>query len=129
MGIIAIFFEMSYGNPYNGEAMELSEFQEEEFSFLEHLKGTDEYQRMKALSKEIEQDEKLTSLAKERDALFLSANAEKEERKKHALLLEFKAKDDMLREDSKMKEYLSLYQKIRHLLVSLSDRLTKEIRL
>lgn len=109
--------------------MELGEFQEEEFSFLEHLKGTDEYQRMKALSKEIEQDEKLTSLAKERDALFLSANNEEEESKKHALLLEFKAKDDMLREDPKMKEYLALYQKIRHLLVSLSDRLTKEIQL
>lgn len=109
--------------------MELSEFQEEEFSFLEHLKGTDEYQRMKALSKEIEEDERLTSLAKERDALFLSANYEEDEAKKHALLLEFKKKDDALKEDPKMKEYLALYQEIRHLLVSLSDRLTKEILL
>ena len=127
MGIIAIFFEMSYGNPYNGEAMELSEFQEEEFAFLEKVKTSEEYQRMKKLSREIEEDPELTSLAKRRDALFLEAENEKDPSKKQALLRQFKEEDDALRSSPKMKEYLSLYQQVRKILVALQDSLTKEI--
>lgn len=107
--------------------MELSEFQEEEFAFLEKVKTSEEYQRMKKLSREIEEDPELTSLAKRRDALFLEAENEKDPSKKQALLRQFKEEDDALRSSPKMKEYLSLYQQVRKILVALQDSLTKEI--
>ncbi len=104
------------------------EFMNEEFQFLDKVKHCSSYLRMKEISQEMEKDEKLFSLAKERDSYFSKSLNEKEEDKKRNLLLLFSQKDEELRNYPLMKEYLSLYQPLQKLMRKLSDELTRKIK-
>lgn len=104
------------------------EFIDEEFQFLDKVKHCSSYLRMKEISYEIEKDEKLISLAKERDSYFSKSLNEEEEEKKQNLLLLFSQKDDELRNQPLMKEYLSLYQPLQKLMRKLSDELTRKMK-
>jgi cell fate (sporulation/competence/biofilm development) regulator YlbF (YheA/YmcA/DUF963 family) len=106
-----------------------TEFQIEEFEFLENLKNSSLYQRMKELSRMINADEGLNHLAEERDSYMALADKEKDDEKKHELLVLFNQKDNELRSSPLMKEYLSIYQSLRAILTNLADALTKEIKL
>ncbi len=106
-----------------------TEFQNEEFEFLENLKNSSLYQRMKQLSREINYDENLNKLAEERDSYLAKADSEQDPIKKRELLITFNQKDNELRSSPLMAEYLSLYQSLRSILTHLADALTKEIKL
>ncbi len=106
-----------------------TEFQIEEFEFLENLKNSSLYQRMKELSRMINADEELNHLAEERDSYMALADKEEDDEKKHELLVLFNQKDNELRSSVLMKEYLSIYQSLRAILTNLADALTKEIKL
>jgi cell fate (sporulation/competence/biofilm development) regulator YlbF (YheA/YmcA/DUF963 family) len=106
-----------------------TEFQNEESEFLENLKNSSLYQRMKELSRTINADESLNLLAEERDSYMALADKEEDPNKKHELLVTFNKKDNELRSSPLMAEYLSLYQTLRSLLTHLADALTKEIKL
>lgn len=104
-----------------------NEFLNEEFEFLEKVKSSSLYQRMITLSKQIDTDKRLVSIAEERDSFLQQAEKEKDSIRKKELLLSFNKKDNELRETPLMAEYLSLYQTLRLLLTRLADSLTKEI--
>ena len=108
--------------------MTQNEFLEEEFKFLEMLKNTSVYRRMKELSKEISLNVDLTELASERDSYLEQASNEENAEKKHDLLVLFNKKDNELRSHPLMKEYLALYSSIHSRLSHLSNLLTKEIK-
>ena len=114
--------------PYNYFAMEEIEFMNEEFQFLESFKNSENYQEMKKLSEKIYQDDRLVSLSEERDSYIAMAEKETDEKKKHDYLVLSNQKDEELRRNPLMAEYLDRYQKLRHILVMISDRLTKEIK-
>lgn len=104
------------------------EFTENEFQFIEELKSTKIYQRMKALSKEMNEDEYLLSLSNERDSYLEKADHCNDKKEKQKLLIKFNETDEKLRKTPKMKEYLELYQQLQKVLLRLSDSLTKEIK-
>lgn len=108
--------------------MEEIEFMNEEFRFLESFKNSKIYLEMKELSSKIYRDEKLVSLSEERDSYIAMAEKENDEKKKHELLVMSNQKDEELRKNPLMAEYLVRYQQLIHVLVMISDRLTKEIK-
>lgn len=104
-----------------------SEFIELEYRFLDDLKSSDIYKEMKRLSKLIDEDDELRRLGEERDEFLTLADKEKDPEKKKELLLSFNQKDKEIRENALMKEYLFYYEKVRRILIHLSDGLNKEL--
>lgn len=108
--------------------MTQTEFIEKEFQFLQQVKDTDIYKRLIALSKEIDGNQNLAALSKERDAFFLKADQEEDKIKKREYLILFNQKDEELRSSPLMKEYLSLYEALQSIFRELSIQLTKEMK-
>lgn len=107
--------------------MKEQEFIEREFAFLDNIKASALYQECKTLSDQINKDENLLRLDHEREEILKSADAEKDEEKKRALLIAYKEKDEEIRHTSLMQEYLVRYEKLRKILNRLTDGFIKEI--
>lgn len=86
----------------------------EELDFIDSLKDSPQYQRLKELSKEIDEDEELVSLAKRRDDYYQRAYAF--EVPPQELLIEAKRCDDEIHSHQSVKEYMKVYKEIKDIL-------------
>ena len=107
--------------------MTSTQFMMEESQFLQNVRESTLYQRIQKLNSLLNEDETCVSLAQKRDELLLLANEEKDEEKKQSLLKQANQFDNELRNQDLMKEYLFYYQKLRKLINTLCDGLTKEV--
>ena len=104
-----------------------TEFIDKEYQLIEDIKNSELYKKYKALSREIENDEQLLSLAKERDDILKMADNEKDSTKKKELLLQFAQKEKEIDSVPLMREYKEVYQAVRKLINHLTNGLNKEI--
>lgn len=104
-----------------------TEFIDKEYQLIEDIKKSELYKKYKALSKEIENDKQLLSLAKERDDILKIADSEKDSTKKKELLLQFAQKEKEIDSVPLMQEYKEAYQAVRKLINHLTNGLNKEI--
>ncbi len=109
--------------------MKKEEFEAEEFDFIYQVKQSALYSKIKSLSDEIDKNEKLKNLSKERDNLFAKARNRPDSPEKEKVIQEAKEKDNLLLNNEKRKEYLYYYNKRQRILNHLTAKLTQEIRL
>ena len=103
--------------------MTIEQFQELELSFIHDLKQSEPYLSCKKLSSQLEENEEIISLVKERDSLLLQAEKTEDSKEKAEVLKQYLKKHPL------MKEYLSSYQRLNRILLHLQDELNKEILL
>lgn len=103
------------------------EFIIEELNFLDHIKESNLYKTCKNLSFQIDNNEQLHRLNKEKEQILLQADQEKDQSKKRDLLIAYAKKDDEIRLHPLMQQYLNYYEKIKKILNHLTDGLIKEI--
>ena len=109
--------------------MNREEFEAEEFDFIDKVRQTALYRKIKELSDEINQDDELKKLSQERDALFAKARERKDGEEKEKAIQSAKEKDTKLLNSEKRREYLFYYNKRQRILNHLTSKLTQEIRL
>lgn len=109
--------------------MKKEEFEAEEFDLIYQVRQSALYHKIKSLSAEIDKDEELKNLSKERDDLFAKARNRTDSLEKEKVIQEAKEKDSLLRNNKKRKEYLYYYNKRQRILNHLTAKLTQEIRL
>ncbi len=106
--------------------MDSSEFYLEELDFIEEIKSSDSYLKLKRLSKEIDDNKTLNALAKERDECYQLANDAKDDNK--SLLIKAKKLDDGLRNHPLVKEYLKQYQEVKNILKIIEEGILLKIK-
>lgn len=112
---------------YNNKVMTEEQFIQEEEQFLQAIKESELYQKMKELSSAIDHDSALRSLAEKRNFLYEQAGYYTGE-KREELLKEFKKTDDEFKANPIVKEYLENYRKLKRILNAVSDSFMKELR-
>ncbi len=106
--------------------MDSDTFYLEELAFIDELKSSDNYLKLKRLSKEIDDDITLNSLAKERDECYQLANDAKDDNR--ALLIKAKELDDELKQHPLVKEYLKQYQEIKAVLKIIEEGILLKLK-
>lgn len=109
--------------------MTIEQFQELELSFIHDLKQSEPYLSCKTLSSQLEENEEIISLVKERDSLLLQAEKTEDSTEKAEVLKQYLKKQEEIDNHPLMKEYLSSYQRLNRILLHLQDELNKEILL
>ena len=109
--------------------MTIEQFQELELSFIHDLKQSELYLSCKKLSSQLEENEEIISLVKERDSLLLQAEKTEDSIGKAEVLKQYLKKQEEIDNHPLMKEYLSSYQRLNRILLHLQDELNKEILL
>ena len=109
--------------------MTIEQFQELELSFIHDLKQSEPYLPCKKLSSQLEENEEIISLVKERDSLLLQAEKTEDSKEKAEVLKQYLKKQEEIDNHPLMKEYLSSYQRLNRILLHLQDELNKEILL
>ena len=109
--------------------MTIEQFQELELSFIHDLKQSELYLSCKKLSSQLEENEEIISLVKERDSLLLQAEKTEDSIGKAEVLKQYLKKQEEIDNHPLMKEYLSSYQRLNRILLHLQDKLNKEILL
>jgi len=105
------------------------EFEAEEFDFIQAVKSSALYQKIKALSEEIDKDGELKSLSRKRNDLFGKAVNREDGAEKEKIRKEAKQADEALLSSPKRKEYLFYYEKRQKILNHLTAKITEEVLL
>lgn len=107
--------------------MNKEDFIDLEYHFIEDIKESEIYKEYLSLASEIESDESIMRLKKERDELLARSNDVIDEKEKRDLLLRFAKKDDQLKDIEIVKRFLYLKKQLNDILKNVTDRINKEL--
>lgn len=108
--------------------MTQEDFLKEENAFLKELEDSTIYRKTKELSKQIEDDEELQHLSKERDSFYEQSYQTSDPKKKEEYQKKGKEIDDRIQNHPLVKEYNFYYQEVRKVLNHLNSRIFKELK-